>query len=134
MIEDGMYGSINISGHKALKLILVPSSASQLISFTKVLESISTSGGSRTLDNLDFGGSAQRPTKLQLKVSKPGQAEQLHLFPSDEKAELIVWEGDSEYWQECADKCTALLDAGRGHQYLLIRGSEDQECTLSYQE
>jgi len=46
----------------------------------------------------------------------------------------IVWQGDEEYWKEVSDKCAALLEHGVGHQYLIVRGSELQNVTLSYRE
>jgi len=46
----------------------------------------------------------------------------------------VLWEGDSEYWQEVAEKCAYLLNQGSGHQYLMVRGSSSQNVILSFRE
>lgn len=134
MIDDAIRGSIRSSGLNELKLTLVSNSSLQLSSLAKILVGLSAKGESETLENVRFDDSARVLIKLQLKVSKPGEAERLYRIPPAGEVEVILWEGDSEYWQECAEKVVGLIEAGCGHQDLLIRGSENQQCTLSYCE
>jgi hypothetical protein len=80
------------------------------------------------------------PKKTLLRRSRPGQRERL-IVESGHKRSLqettdtihtLIWEGDREYWQECAAKCSRLsLEGGPGWHDMIIRNSNHEvEITL----
>ena len=101
--------------------------------------------GNMTQDLIDvstmirYAGS-YAPKKTLLRRSRSGQHERL-IVESGHKPSLqetkdtihtLIWEGDHEYWQECAMRCSRLsLEGGPSwHDMIILNNKHEVEITL----
>jgi hypothetical protein len=131
---------LETSGANRITLMLRFRSQESLTRFSALLNSISNSNGNLVdLSNaFQYQGDCV-PQRTVLSRSKPGKAESLYFSlkhenppgASSEHVQVFIWEGDGEYWRECAEKCANLAEAKRGFQYLMVRGSESQQVEIT---
>jgi hypothetical protein len=73
-------------------------------------------------------------SSILIRTTPAGQVERVAIERGLQREQQLIWEGDREYWLECGEKCDALLASGSGHQYLIARGSANQNVIISYLE
>jgi hypothetical protein len=72
--------------------------------------------------------------KVLVRKIESGLAERITVKNDTSGEVSLLWEGDHEYWLECAEKVAPFLKSAGGHQYLMVRGANRGNVVLSYRE
>jgi len=86
------------------------------------------------IDQIRFSSDRSDSSSVLMRTLQNGMPERMSVEECSGAEYHLVWAGDSEYWAECIEKCTSLLEAGRGHQNLMMRHCGDQDIVVSYNE
>ena len=133
MNADGVSAHLRTSNRGGLELTLNVSDEQALRRIAQAFREANVHD--KPISFLEFRTSAiGGPNSVYLVRINAGAHEKIQIENSGAGEIFVNWQGDSEYWLECAEKCEPLLESGSGRQYLMVRGSQNQMVTLSFCE